>query len=203
MAPGQSQLPTVNTPDNNGDASDTAQNPRPVLIGIATALPILVLLGFLVFAGISQRNPALSPVALGSVEAPHAESPECSILDDALPPHLGDFTRVPLVEPAPQSAAAWRNKTENDTVVALRCGLNRPAEFIVGSAIQVINGVQWFEINGAQERLNSSTWFVVDRPVYVAVTIPHAIGATVLQDLSDALAQNLAVKDIDPAPLPN
>ena len=103
---------------------------------------------------------------------------------DTLPERLGDFRRAPAADPAPPGAAAWRATPDGEAVI-LRCGLQRPAEFVVGSPLQVVDEVSWFEIAaeagaggdpGAGD--GRSTWFAVDRPVYVALTLPAGSGPT-------------------------
>ncbi len=66
--------------------------------------------------------------------------------------------------------------------VILRCGLDRPAEFVLGSPLQVVDAVSWFEIVDQ----GRSTWFAVDRPVYVALTLPAGSGPTPIQEISTA-----------------
>ncbi len=99
----------------------------------------------------------------------------------------------PRPQPAPPGAAAW---TADGEPVIMRCGLDRPAEFVVGSPIQVVDAVQWFEL-ADQGR---STWFAVDRPVYIALTLPQGSGPTPIQEISDVIAKSLPAKPIDPAP---
>ena len=50
-----------------------------------------------------------------------------------------------IVQPAPAGTAAWRAASDSEPVV-LRCGLDRPADFVVGSPIQQVDRVQWFEV---------------------------------------------------------
>ncbi len=76
-------------------------------------------------------------------------------------------------------------------------GWTGPAEFVVGSPIQVVDAVQWFEV-ADQGR---STWFAVDRPVYVALTLPQGSGPTPIQAISEAIAKSLPATPIDPAPV--
>ena len=45
-----------------------------------------------------------------------------------------------------------------------------------------------------------STWFAVDRPVYIALTLPQGSGPTPIQEISDVIAKSLPAKAIDPAP---
>ncbi|MGH3555569.1 MAG: DUF3515 domain-containing protein, partial [Mycobacterium sp.] len=79
--------------------------------------------------------------------------------------------------------------------VVLRCGLDRPVDFVVGSPIQVVDRVQWFEVR----QDNRSTWYTVDRPVYVALTLPPGSGPTPIQQLSDVVDHTIAAVPIKPA----
>jgi hypothetical protein len=45
-----------------------------------------------------------------------------------------------------------------------------------------------------------STWFAVDRAVYVALTLPSGSGPTPIQTLSDTIAAKLPATPIDPGP---
>ena len=80
----------------------------------------------------------------------------------------------------------------------LRCGLDRPAEFVVGSPIQVVDDVQWFRLDDAG--LERSTWVSVDRPVYVALTLPQGSGSGPIQELSAVIARTMPAMPIRPAP---
>lgn len=81
-----------------------------------------------------------------------------------------------------------------------RCGVDRPAEFAVGTSIEQVNGVQWFRVSDSA--LASTTWFAVDRGVYVAVTVPDGAGSEPLIEMSDAIAKALPAVKPDPKPLP-
>jgi hypothetical protein len=199
-------LVTVNDPDlpNSADAPDPAEphltaRRSPALIAIAVALPVALVVGVLVAAVIAGRDPIQEPVALGTVPAPAAESPECAALIAALPENLGDFERAELMDPAPAGAAAWQ--ADDAKEVVLRCGVDRPLEFNAASPLTVVDAVQWFEVPG-EEGLDASTWFAVDRAVYVALTVPHGSGPTPLQDASAAITGALEQRPLDPAPVP-
>jgi Protein of unknown function (DUF3515) len=154
------------------------------------------IVAILVVAALRQSSPEVRPEAIVAAPAPKADSAECRALTDTLPDELGDFRRVPAAEPAPEGAAAWR-ATEDGEPIILRCGVDRPVEFVVGSPLQVVDAVQWFRVVD-EER---STWFVVDRPVYVALTLPPGSGPTPIQEISRAIANALPAKEIDPAPV--
>jgi hypothetical protein len=95
--------------------------------------------------------------------------------------------------------AAWRGSDETGgEPVVLRCGLERPAEFVVGSPIQMVNQVQWFRLEDPQSPL--ATWLCVDRPVYVALTLPTGSGPTPIQAMSDVIDRSIPAIEIRPAP---
>ncbi len=173
--------------------AETRDGPPRVLLIAAIVVAVGAIIGILVVAALRQSSPGQQPVAIASVPATKGDSAECRKLLDALPDRLGDYRRARAAEPAPPGAAAW---TANGEPVILRCGLDRPAEFVVGSPIQVVDAVQWFEL-ADQGR---STWFAVDRPVYVALTLPQGSGPTPIQLISDVIAKSLPAKPIDPGP---
>lgn len=187
------------------ETADTAETERrpysPALIATAVALPVALLVGVVVAAVIVLRGPAEpEPLALGPVPAPAAEGPACSALLPALPTELGDFARATLVEPAPAATAAWQPPGGGDPIV-LRCGLDRPLEFHRASPLQVVNGVQWFEVR--DDTAATATWFAVDRETYIALTVPDGAGPTPIQAVSDTITAHLPAQPIDPGELPN
>ena len=171
--------------------AETRDGPPRALLIAAIVVAAGAIIGILVFAALRQAPPQTVPIA--TVPAPKADSAECRELLEAIPDQLGDYRRAPAAEPAPQGAAAWAADSEP---IILRCGLDRPAEFVVGSPLQVVNEVQWFELSDQ----GRSTWFAVDRAVYVALTLPQGSGPTPIQEISDVIAKSLPAKPIDPAP---
>ncbi|HET9563759.1 MAG TPA: DUF3515 domain-containing protein [Mycobacterium sp.] len=171
--------------------------PRSLLIA-AIAVAVAAIVAVLAIAAVRQSSPRQQPVPIASVPAPRAESPECGALTEALPEELGDYRRAAAADPAPAGAAAWQAASDAEPVI-LRCGLDRPADFVVGAPIQVVDAVQWFEV--ADE--GRSTWFAVDRPVYIALTLPGGSGPTPIQEISEVIARTLAAEPIDPAPAPS
>jgi Protein of unknown function (DUF3515) len=182
--------------------------PRILLIG-ALVVAVAAIIAVLVIA--AHRQTPEQPVAIAAVPAPQAADPACHTLLDALPQRLGDYERASAVDPVPPGAAAWRAKSAGDAVI-LRCGLDRPAEFVVGSPIQMVDEVAWFKISdlgnsdGGQERSDPglgsgarTTWVAVDRPVYVALTLPQNSGPTPIQELSKLVSRSMPATPIRPA----
>jgi hypothetical protein len=166
--------------------------PRGVLIA---ALVLAVGVVGVVLAIATTRHPPLPPVAIPSVPAPHAQDSACRTLLEALPQRLGDYRRAPTAQPTPPGTAAWRTAGDSEPVV-LRCGLDRPTDFVVGSPIQLVDRVQWFEARQGDR----STWYTVDRPVYVALTLPSGSGPTPIQQLSDLIDHTMPAVPISPSP---
>ncbi len=188
---------------------------HPAVIATAIALPVALIVGIVVAGVLVSRTDDAAPdesgpVAVsGAVPAPEAESDSCAALLAALPDSLGDYTRAELAEPAPAGAAAWRPGPDAQgsgdgsaaaEPIVLRCGLDRPTEFRQGVGIQQVDAVQWFEVSGDRMGLASTTWYAVDRPVYVALTLPDGSGPTPIQELSTVIADTLPAQPIDPAP---
>ncbi|GGC52166.1 DUF3515 domain-containing protein [Hoyosella rhizosphaerae] len=173
----------------------------PAIIATAVALPVILVVALIVAAVVLQRTAPSQPVPLSVVPAPDAESEQCASVVSALPDTLGDLERAELLDPAPVGAAAWRLAASLDDPVVLRCGLDRPLEFDRAAALQIINGVEWFEASGAPLGIDSSTWYAVDRGIYIALTVPNGSGPTPLQVVSDTIADVLPPQPIDPAPI--
>ena len=186
--------------------AETRDGPPRALLIAAIVVAAGAILGILVFAALRQAPPEQRPVAIASVPAPKANTAECRTLLDAVPQQLGDYHRAAAADPAPTGAAAWQAAPDGEPVI-LRCGLDRPTEFVVGSPIQVVDAVQWFRVgeagagNEPAADQGRSTWFAVDRPVYVALTLPQGTGPTPIQTISEVIAKSLPAKPIDPAPV--
>lgn len=178
------------------DQVPESDGPPRALIIAAAGLAVATFGGILVFAATRHSSP--QPVAIAAVPAPQATAPACAALMAALPQRLGDYQRAALAQPAPDGATAWRAGPGSEPVI-LRCGLDRPPDFVVGSPIQIVDRVQWFEI-AAQSGENRSTWYTVDRPVYLALTLPNGSGPTPIQQLSEVIDHTIGAVPIDPAP---
>lgn len=174
--------------------TDADGPPRAALIA-ALVVAVVAVGAALAFAAARQPGaPSTERLRLAAVPAPHAGDAPCRAVLDALPQQLGDYRRAEIAEPAPEGAAAWTAGA--DGTVVLRCGLDRPADFVVGSPIQVVDQVQWFEVREGER----ATWYAVDRKVYLALTLPRGSGPTPIQELSDLIAENLDAVPIRPGP---
>ncbi|KAA9152976.1 DUF3515 family protein [Amycolatopsis acidicola] len=170
--------------------ADTTGAPSRRLIIIAAVLAValaavVAVLG--IRAGSNQDQPDNGPLALVSVPAPQAGSEDCANLIPALPAELvsngAKLTRRELADPAPEATVAWGAP---DAIV-LRCGLEKPPELTPTAQLRVVSGVQWLPVEGA----GSSTWYVVDRNVYLGLTVPDSAGTGPLQEISDTVSGKL------------
>ena len=166
--------------------------PRPV-VAIALVLGVAAVLTIIVIA--LNRQPSQGPVPVATLPAPQAGSADCTELLAAAPQSLDDYRRAEILEPAPAGVLAWRSDTGQLPVI-MRCGLDRPGDFVVGVPLQVVNDVQWFRVADA----GLVSWFAVDRPVYIALTLPDGSGPGPIQQLSVAIAETLPARPIDPGP---
>ncbi|MFE0027823.1 DUF3515 domain-containing protein [Amycolatopsis sp. NPDC059021] len=175
--------------------SNTGAPPKAVLY-IATALAVALAAAVAVFAltkgTATDSSAGQGPLALVSVPAPQAGSPDCATLMGAVPAELVSagkkLTPRTLADPAPPSTIAWG---DTDPIV-LRCGLERPPELTPTATLRQINGVQWLQVPGE----GSATWYVVDRGVYSALTVPDSAGTGPLQDISGTIAAKLPARPL-------
>jgi hypothetical protein len=168
--------------------------PRGTLIA-ALAVAAAAVVGLLVVAALRQTPPRQAPVVIADAPAPDAGGDACHTLLAGLPDRLGDYKRADAAEPVPAGAAAWQG--DGAEPVILRCGLERPVDFVASSPLQTVDDVNWFRI-GDEGR---TTWIVVDRPVYVALTLPDGSGPTPIQLISGAVAKAMPAVKLNPAPV--
>ncbi len=176
--------------------NQTTHNPDGPPHGLLIAALVVAVgaIGVVLAIAATRRAPE-QPVTVPIVSAPQAQSAACRALLDALPRQLGGYQWAPVV---PVGVAAWRATGHGEPVV-LRCGVDRPAGFVASAPILAVDRVQWFE--ESHSATGSSTWYAVDRPVYVALTLPAGSGPTPIQQLSDVVDRTMAAVPVRPAPV--
>ncbi|MBV9313250.1 MAG: DUF3515 domain-containing protein [Pseudonocardia sp.] len=157
------------------------------------ALPLLLVLaaaalGIVTRWHASEPSPVPDrPLALPPVEAPDASGQWCHQLVTALPTRLAaspqPLPRLVIADPAPPGALAWGRSTEPDAAVVLRCGLPRPVELTPGTPLLEIDGVRWLTLS----ETDRDTFISVDRPVFIALTVPRGLGSGPVQTVSDTV----------------
>ncbi|TDV39839.1 DUF3515 domain-containing protein [Actinophytocola oryzae] len=174
-----------------------------VTLFVAAGLAAVLVVGVIVasrLVGGSSESPAeagpttqpprpTGPLALVAVDAPDAAAPACGALVNALPTELPskgkELTRLAIADPAPPASAAWAG--DRGEPVVLRCGLGKPPELVPTAQLRLVSKVNWLPIEGA----GATTWYTVDRPVYIALTIPDDAGTGVVQEMSETIAKSV------------
>ena len=178
------------TTDGSGDGP-----PRSLLIA-AVAVAVAAIVAVLAIALVRQSPSDQQPVPIASVPAPRAESPECGALMAALPDELGDYRRAPAADPAPTGAAAWQAASDAEPGhPAVRPG---PPGRIRRRCTHPGRRRRAVVRDGDEGR---STWFAVDRPVYIALTLPRGSGPTPIQQISEVIARTLPPNRSTPGPV--
>lgn len=167
-----------------------------VATGLAAVLVVGVIIASQLMGGDDTADQAAAttqptrpngPLALVPVDAPDAGSTSCTALVNSLPAELPSngkkLKQLVIAEPAPPAAAAWAG--DRGEPVVMRCGLLKPAELQAAAALRQIDQVNWLPVDGA----GATTWYTVDRPVYIALTIPDDAGTGVVQQMSQTIAK--------------
>lgn len=138
---------------------------------------------------VSAAPSALPPVVVPPPPTSAAADRSCPPLVAELPVRLGDLPARPAQSSSPY-VLAW-----GEPAVVFRCGVPRPPAFVPGAPnVVVVNGVTWFVRPGPDR----TVWTVVDRPVYVEVSVPTALASTPIPPLSDAVKAALAAVPLRP-----
>ncbi|MDN5858054.1 MAG: DUF3515 domain-containing protein [Pseudonocardia sp.] len=169
---------------------------------VAVALPALFAVALLVLAILgragglgtqAEQVAQTGPLAVAPVEAPAAGDPRCVELLSALPATLdGPLPERAIVPPEP-GVRAWAAAPRP---VVLRCGLPRPVELTPTSPLLQVNGVAWLTLDDGVPDPVIRTHVAVDRPVFIAVTVPVAAGSGPLQQVSDVVREKLPARPV-------
>ena len=192
--------PDSSTVDHASAESGDPMGRNPWVIGAAVAIPVILVGGILFGASQVYNSSGESqdaPLNAVTVPNPEGDSPECTEFLDALGDELGEAKRVDFADPAPEAAAGYR--LESGSPVIIRCGLPAPQGFEVGTALTEVNDVQWFNEDDPVAEVTDSTWVAVDRPVYVAITLPEDSGTGPIQAVSDTLKETMGATEPTPA----
>lgn len=141
--------------------------------------------------------PKRLPLALGNVETPEHDS-LCQGLEAALPKSLGDRERVArenLPASTSENLIVWA--TESGDAITLLCGVSDPVSYAnTTDQLTQVGDIVWFKEPTLSSGSNG-TWYALGRERLVAVNLPMSAGASVLPEISDAIASNL--KNISPS----
>lgn len=168
-------------PGSNGEFRRT-----PILI--ALVLGLILVVGVLIGAKATFSNAAHQPVAMGAIDSPEAQSPECAELIENLPEELGGKPRAEIADPVPPGAAAWQSSSTQR--FTLRCGVHLPLQYSDLSIVNDVDGTSWLKVMDTTPQSTMQTWYVVNRfPVVAVTTDEEGLGGDEFPaaELSDAL----------------
>jgi hypothetical protein len=168
-------------------------------------------IGTAVEDGGSTKTPSPSRAAALPPISPSAPTPDatttrpCTSVLQYLPQRL-DGLAPRVVHPHPDSpfVVAW-----GEPAIVFRCGVDRPADLAPQSSEQIFSangtgGPYWLPVRGPKQ----TTWTVIDRAVYIELTVPNAyqqpalapIGSAVLKGLPEAVCLPQAAVGQTPPP---
>ncbi|MBN9644601.1 DUF3515 domain-containing protein [Corynebacterium mendelii] len=136
---------------------------------IALVISIIFVLACLVGAKLVYDNERLAPVGVAYYPAPHADDDQCSSLITALPEDIGDFTRVPIIDPAPAGVAAFA--MDSTTRITVRCGVDMPLQYTELSDTVDTGAITWLEVTDPTPGSDLASYYTTNRfPVVVVTT---------------------------------
>ncbi|MGY1739847.1 MULTISPECIES: DUF3515 domain-containing protein [unclassified Blastococcus] len=173
----------------------------------AVVVPLLAVLLVLVNvrgddAGDDDGSPA-------RVSGPTSARDELPVLDVAVPPVTpeADAACPAFMTDLPNELAGLESRrVRSDTPyayawgeppVVLRCGVERPAGFVVGGPqLFELNGVAWFVDDTDPDQV---VWTAVDRSVYVELTVPADVSSGPAIALGPLVTATLPYREPQPA----
>lgn len=153
----------------SGATAQASDQPAPRLfVFIALLLAIVFVIAVLAGAKVLANRQTYTPVAMGPVDAPGAQSTQCTDAVGSAPDKLADFRQVEVMEPAPEGVLAYRDSS--GTELTIRCGVTLPDQYTVMSPIHQTEDTGWFEVKDATPGSSLHTWYSVTGTPEFAVT---------------------------------
>jgi hypothetical protein len=166
-----------------------------LLAGVLGLLLVVGVVGVSIYSRTHKPVADTSPIGLVPIPAPDANGADCKKVLAATPPKVlsagRQLDRRAIAKPSPPATQAWGSGADP---VVLRCGLPKPAELTPTAQLVEVTGVKWLQVQGN----GKSTYYVVDRPVYLALTLPDNAGSGPLQDISATVRAKLKAKPVTP-----
>ncbi|WP_267625540.1 DUF3515 domain-containing protein [Gordonia sputi] len=167
---------------------DSGPRLSPALIATLVTIPVMVIVGFIVFAALRPGNSDSTPV--DSYAAESSTPAECPKFLAALPQTFEGYGNKTISG----TQASWPASKDGDPVI-VRCGVSRPAELSPTSNLQVVNPVQWFITDSIEG--SGQAFICVDHRPYVALWVPVNAGNGPITDVSAAIERTLPRGPLD------
>lgn len=174
--------------DSHARYGDSGPRLNPALIATLVAIPVMVIVGFIVFAALRPDSSDSTPVE--SYAAESSTPAECAKFLASLPKTFEGYGDKRVSE----TQASWAATKEGDPVI-VRCGVSRPAELSPTSNLQVVNPVQWFITDSIEG--SGQAFVCVDHRPYVALWVPVNAGNGPITDVSAAIERTLPRGPLD------
>lgn len=162
------------------DGAEPAYRLSPALIATLVAVPVMVIIAFIVVAVIQSNEVSQTPVDSYATSAEAAD--RCPGLISELPDSFGDYGGKTV----DGDTVRWTADGSTEPLV-FRCGVARPEGLAPTSALQVVHPTQWFITDTEESR--GQAYVLVDRRPYVAVWVPVGAGNGPLTDISALVAK--------------
>jgi hypothetical protein len=177
------------------ELGNLAVAPRPTssarrngLIAAAIAIPLTVVLAFALAPNNhsdQSSNSVLAPLTIATPPLDPAAAAQCPPVMEQLPVQLGSLTpRTVHTTPETGQVVAWGNPP-----VVFTCGVQRPSALAPQSSALLLNidGLTWLPI----QTKNETTFTVIDRAIYIQVTVAKAQNEQPISPLSQAILKVL------------
>jgi hypothetical protein len=165
---------------------------RAAIIATVVTLPLVLVVALLLdksgsgSGGSSSSPAALAPVTVSAPASSDARTVStCANVISALPLVLGgQDVRRTVSDPASPSIVAW-----GDPAIVLRCGVDRPASLKPNSGdfLVSVNSVVFLP----DKQSDATVFTVIDRAVYLDVTVPTSYAQPPLGPIATAIAKVL------------
>ncbi|SEO90017.1 DUF3515 domain-containing protein [Trujillonella endophytica] len=170
----------------------------------AVVVPLLVALLVLVNlrgddAGDDPPAQVSGPASTARADLPVLEVPVPPVTPEADAACPAFMTELPI-ELAGQASRRVLSDTPyayawGEPPIVLRCGVERPAGFVLGAEQFNLNQVRWFLDDSDPD---VTVWTAIDRPVYVEIAVPASIDSEPVVTLGGLIAATMPAQE----PLP-
>ena len=128
----------------------------------------------------AKTSGPLPPITVDAPPANAAVDGPCAQVLSVLPIQLGQLApRAVHAQPDSPNVVAWGNPA-----VVLRCGVPRPGDFVPTSDVYNVGSVYWLAV----KQKSATVWTVIDRAVWIEVTVPEKQAFQPLPILGEAIA---------------
>ena len=192
----------TDAPENHQEstAAPAAAGKKWAVAGLVVS--IVFVLVCLVGAKMVYDRERLAPVGVTYYPAPYADDARCTDFLSALPEDIGDFTRVPIIDPAPAGAAAF--SFDSRTRITVRCGVDLPFQYTALSDTVDTAGVTWLKVTDPTTGSDLVSFYTTNRfPVAVVTTTTGQLRDNDPLDMVAGAAETLQVHrhPLNPTPL--